>query len=119
MEKILEVLRYGENDIRFNTDFDPVKNPGKFTYLLMEVSLTMATKLWGGNEQAVMAVIRLLSVADLSLCINRKEMINKLDAESALLAKSFREAMRAFKKGGGKVQVFAPWIKPSKKGSCS
>ena len=27
MKKILEVLRYGENDIRFHTDIDPKKDP--------------------------------------------------------------------------------------------
>ena len=26
MKKILEVLRYGENDIRFRTDIDPLKD---------------------------------------------------------------------------------------------
>ena len=27
MKKILEVLLYGEDDIRFNTDMDPIKDP--------------------------------------------------------------------------------------------
>ena len=31
MKKILEVLRYGENDIRFRTDIDPLKDPDRET----------------------------------------------------------------------------------------
>ena len=27
MKKILEVLRFGENDIRFHTDIDPLQDP--------------------------------------------------------------------------------------------
>ena len=82
MKKILEVLRYGDGDIRFNTDVDPVKQPKE--------------------------------VADLSLCVNRKEMIRNLDSESAQMAKALREAMCAFQEDGGKAFVFGPGIKPPK-----
>ena len=114
MKKILEVLRYGDGDIRFNTDVDPVKQPKEVADLLSQIVMTMATKLWGGNELAVLAVIRLLAVADLSLCVNRKEMIRNLDSESAQMANAFREAISAFKEDGGKAFVFSPGIKPPK-----
>ena len=36
MKKILEVLRYGDGDIRFNTDVDPVKQPKEVADLLSQ-----------------------------------------------------------------------------------
>ena len=39
----------------------------------------MATRLWGGNETSVIAIIRALAIADLTLCVNRKEVIEMLD----------------------------------------
>ena len=58
MKKILEVLRYGENDIRFNTDIDPLKDPEIIHPTVTELAMAMMTTLWGGNEQAVLAMIR-------------------------------------------------------------
>ena len=65
MKKILEVLRYGENDIRFRTDIDPLKDPNVIHETVIELAMAMMTTLWGGNEQAVLAMIRALSIADL------------------------------------------------------
>ena len=114
MKKILEVLRYGVGDIRFNTDFDPEKDPDEILNLLPQVMLAMSTNLWGGNETAVMAMIRMLSVADLGLCVNREEMIRRLDYESENCARIFHEALKATEKSGGKVMLFNPLLKPSK-----
>ena len=50
MKKILEVLRYGDGDIRFNTDVDPVKQPKEVADLLSQIVMTMATKLWEGTS---------------------------------------------------------------------
>ena len=69
MKKILEVLRYGENDIRFHTDIDPKKDPEIINQTVVEVAMAMMTTLWGGNEQAVLAMIRALSIADLGVSV--------------------------------------------------
>jgi len=108
MKKILEVLQFGEFDIRFNTDLDPLKSPNTFAELPPTVAFAMATKLWGGNENAVLAVIRALAIADLSLCINRKQIIRLLDQESEALMLSLKEAQKSFEKKGGKIVVCTP-----------
>lgn len=114
MKKILEVLRYGENDIRFRTDMDPLKDPNVVPQTVSEVAFAMMTTLWGGNEQAVLAMIRALAIADLGVSVNRKEMLAFLDDASGTLAKTFRSARKAFEKSGGKMQVFGPGIAPGK-----
>ena len=114
MKKILEVLRYGENDIRFNTDLDPRKDPEIINKTVVEVAMAMITTLWGGNEQAVLAMIRALSIADLGVSVNRRQMISFLDDASEGLATSLRDARKAFEKSGGKVSVFAPGMAPPK-----
>ena len=114
MEKILEVLRYGESDIRFGTDVNPLKSPEVIPDLISRVSFSMATKLWGGNEQAVLAVIRSLAIADLGLSVNRKEMIHWLDLQSGLVARAFDDAKKDFANKGGKIMMFGPGIIPGK-----
>lgn len=113
MKKILEVLRYGENDIRFNTDFDPVKKPSVIPEITSDVAFSMVTRLWGGNEMAVLAMLRCLTVADFAMSVNRKQMIRWLDEESAALSRSFSETMAEFQRNGGKVITFAPEKNPS------
>ena len=112
MKKILEVLQYGETDIRFNTDIDTAKNPDIILDIIAKSAFTMMTKLWGGNEQSVLAMIRALAIADLSVSVNRKEMIRQLDETSQMMNKSMKEARKAFEKNGGKMIVFGPGIKP-------
>lgn len=114
MKKILEVLRYGNGDIIFKTDVDPLNNPEEVNNVLIQTMMSMATKLWGGNEQAVLAMIRVLSIADLALSVNRKEMIRWLDRESGNLYKAFQDASAAFKKEGGKIMTFGPGVMPPK-----
>ena len=104
MKKILEVLRYGENDIRFHTDIDPKKDPEIINQTVVEVAMAMMTTLWGGNEQAVLAMIRALSIADLGVSVNRRQMISFLDDASESLAASLNEARKAFEE---------PWRHPS------
>ena len=55
MKKILEVLRYGENDIRFRTDIDPLKDPDTVHQTVTELAMAMMTTLWGGNESPTSA----------------------------------------------------------------
>ena len=111
MKKILEVLQYGETDIRFNTDFSE-KNPKEIPEIISKVAFTMMTKLWGGKETAVIAMIRALAIADLSVCNNRKEMVRGFDKESENFARIMQQALEEFKKNGGKVVQFSPIIVP-------
>ena len=114
MKKILEVLRYGENDIRFRTDIDPLQNPDTVHETVTELALAMMTTLWGGNEQAVLAMVRALAIADLGVSVNRRQMIGFLDDASGLLEASIRDARKAFEQSGGKVMVFGPGVAPPK-----
>ena len=114
MKKILEVLRYGENDIRFRTDIDPLKDPEVIHQTVTELAIAMTTTLWGGNEQAVLAMIRSLAIADLGVSVNRSQMIGFLDEASESLEISLREAREAFEKSGGKIEVFGPGVAPPK-----
>ena len=113
MKKILEVLQYGENDIRFNTDFSE-KHPEEIPEIISKVAFTMMSKLWGGNETAVIAMIRALAIADLSVCADRKRMIREFDRESENFAKILTMAINEFKKNGGKAVLFTPDIAPPK-----
>ncbi len=114
MKKILEVLQYGEFDFRFNTDIDVSKNPEVIPEISSLVSFNMATQLWGGNEQSVLAMIRCLAIADLSLCAHRKAMLREMDQLSQDLAHAFQVAKREFEKRGGIIQTFGPEIQPGK-----
>ena len=114
MKKILEVLLYGENDVRFNTDFDPAKSPEAVQDLLFKVTYAMLTRLWGGNETAVLAMIRLLAIADLSVSVNRKDMIRLLDNQSKAMANAMKDAIEMMKRSGADVKTFGPGIMPSK-----
>ena len=113
MKKILEVLQYGEFDIRFDTDIDVMKNPEVVQEIVAKASLAMATTLWGGNEQSVLAIIRALSIADLGVSVNRKEMIGFLDESSKICALSLKEWRKMLERKGKKVHVFPPGVKPS------
>ena len=114
MKKILEVLLYGDHDLRFNTDLDRSDLRNLIPNLASTAAFTMVTKLWGGKEPFVLAAIRALSIADLGVSINREEMIRQLDECSAMLAKSFQEAKAQFEKNGGKVISFGPGVNPPK-----
>lgn len=54
----------------------------------------MATRLWGGNETSVIAIIRALAIADLTLCVNRKEVIEMLDDLSRMGASALNEIQK-------------------------
>ena len=114
MKKILEVVRYGEHDIRFRTDMDPEKDPEIIQKTITELAMAMMTTLWGGNEQAVLAMVRALAIADLGVSVNRKQMVRFLSEASAMLEDSLKAARKAFEQTGGKVTVFGPGISPGK-----
>ena len=114
MKIILEVLRYGENDIRFHTDIDPLKDPEIIHRTVTELAMAMMTTLWGGNEQAVLAMIRALAISDLGVSVNRRQMVGFLNEASEILEASLRDARKAFEQAGGKVMVFGPGVAPPK-----
>ncbi len=114
MKKILEILQYGDTDIRFRTDLKPTQNPDVIPALISSVSFAFMTSLWGGNEQDVIAVIRALTIADLAVSVNRKDMIKMMDQDSKMFAEALQEARREFERNGGKVVRFAPFITPDK-----
>lgn len=113
MKKILEVLQQGDIDIRFHTDINPVKNPNAVLDVISRTAFAMVTKLWGGNEQAVLAMIRALAIADLAVSVNRKQMIRFLDEQSAIMAKNFQAAMKDMKNHGIQFTMVAPGTTPS------
>ncbi len=114
MKKILEVLLYGDNDIRFNTDIDQAHLGQLIPQLTSDVTMSMLTRLWGGNETAVLAMIRVLAIADLAVSINRKQMLRYLDESSLAMVRAIQEAKREFEKSGGKIIDFAPGVMPPK-----
>lgn len=112
MKKILEVLSYGPGDIRFKTDFHPPVGETTLQDLLFGAMHSMSTRLWGGDETSVLAMIRILAVADLALSVNRKDMIRFLDKESEVMAEIFGETLEEMVRQG-KAAVFPPDIQPS------
>ncbi|MBO4843824.1 MAG: hypothetical protein J5490_04465 [Bacteroidales bacterium] len=115
MKKILEVLQYGDLDIRFNTDFDVMKNPQALEDLVPKIAMAMTTTLWGGNEMSVLAMIRSLCIADIGVSVNRKEMIEMLDHATEHLAQAMRDAHEAMARSGITVQTFGPGVPPPKR----
>ncbi|MBP5333877.1 MAG: hypothetical protein J6Y66_06885 [Bacteroidales bacterium] len=112
MKKILEVCQYGDFDIRFNTDIKPEQLKSVIPELPAKFACAMTTSLWGGNEAAVLAMIRSLAIADFAVSVNRKEMIRMLDESSANLARLFKEAQKDFEAKGGRIDIFGPGIMP-------
>jgi hypothetical protein len=112
MKKLLEVLQYGDHDIRFNTDIDVKNNPHIVEKIIPALALTMATRLWGGNELSVLAMIRALIIADLGISVNREEMVEMMAQASKQLAHAMNEAREAMNREGIKVQVFGPETAP-------
>lgn len=112
MKKLLEVLQYGDHDIRFNTDIDVKNNPHIVEKIIPALALTMATRLWGGNELSVLAMIRALIIADLGISVNREEMVEMMAQASEQLAHAMNEAREAMNRDGVKIQVFGPETAP-------
>ena len=111
MKKILEVLQYGEGELRFNTDLDLQKDPMAIMDLTVSAMLSMATKLWGGNEQTVIAVIRSLFVADMAISPDRKVVLKGLGKESEKLGEDFLKMMKELQEQG-KAMTFPAGVQP-------
>lgn len=114
MKKLLEVTLERNGEIRFDTDVDVMKDPSIVHETTMLAMLSMTTRLWGGNETSVLAILRALSLADLAVSVNRKEMVTMMDAVSKQYANAFRETQKEFVKRG-EMAVFAPGVKPKAK----
>jgi len=117
MKKILEVLQYGEFDIRFNTDFNVIRNPEIVSKVICQASWAMVTTLWGGNERDVLAMIRALSIADLGVSVNRSDMIQFLDLQSKMVEDSMAEMREESEKKGEPIQFYPPGMCPMGKNS--
>lgn len=116
MKKILEIIQYGEHDIRFNTDIDVLKHPQVVDQIISKAMFAMATKLWGGNEMSVLAMIRAMAIADLAISTNRGTMVKKMEEASEAMGKAFMDTIKNMnRKDGYSVQVFGPGVPPPKK----
>lgn len=111
IKKILEVIEERDGQLKFDTDLDVSKELMVIMDLIMNAMLSMATKLWGRNEQSVLAVIRALSVADLAISCNRKEMLKMLECHTEEMGNVFQNAMKELE-GQGKAISFPPGVKP-------
>ena len=57
MKKVLEVLQCSNGELKFNTDLDVKENPMVMMDVTTSAIFSMATRLWDGNEQTVIAAI--------------------------------------------------------------
>ena len=113
-KKILEILQYGDTDIRFRTDLKPADKPDTIPGLVSSLAFAMMTTLWGANERDIIPVLRALTIADLAVSVNREEMIRLMDQDSKVFADILQESRREFERQGGKVISFPPFVQPSK-----
>lgn len=114
MKKILEILQYGDADIRFRTDLKPAEKPESIPGLVSSIAIAMMTTLWGANEREIIPILRALTIADLAVSVNREEMIRLMDEDSREFARILQETRREFERQGGKVITFPPHVQPSK-----
>lgn len=114
MKKILEVLQCSNGELKFNTDLDVKKNPAEVMDVASSAMFCMATKLWGGNEQSVIAAIRALFVADMAISVDRDVVMKGLAQEAAGMGDLFNDMMAKLQ-AQGKAQTFGPGVpKPPK-----
>ena len=111
MKKILEVLQSEDGLLRFNTDLDAQKDPMAIMELTVSAMFSMATKLWGGNEQTVIAVIRSLFVADMAISTDRKTMLKGLGKEAEKIGDEFIKMMKTLQ-DQGEAMTFPPCVRP-------
>ena len=111
MKKILEVIQCRDDGLRFNTDLDLQDDMMAVMDLAVNAMFSMATKLWGGNEQTVIAVIRALFVADMAISVDRKTVLNGLGAESEKMGEHFMKMMKELQ-DQGKAMTFPAGVQP-------
>ncbi len=107
MKKILEVIQCDDGELKFNTDVDVRMNPGSVIDLSVKAMYSMATSLWGDNEQAVIAVIRALFVADMAISVDRDIILKGLGERSEEMGEIFIGMMNKLQ-AQGKATAFYP-----------
>ena len=115
MKKILEVLQCDNGELKFNTDLDVNRNPMSVMDLTVSAIYSMATNLWGGNEQTVIAVIRALFVADMAISVDRDVILKGLGERSEEMGEIFIEMMNKLQ-AQGKATTFYPGMQNPSKG---
>lgn len=115
MRKILEVIECPNGELKFNTDVDIIKNPDEIPDISSRATFCMATKLWGGNEHSIMAMIRVLFMADMALSPNRKQITKQLCNDAEEMFRIF-EMMSKQMAAKGQGQMFPPGMSPNVKG---
>lgn len=112
MKKLLEVNLCDNFEIRFKTDIDVLKEQELASMIPLAAAYTMLTKLWGGNETSVLAIIRMLSMADIAVSVDRDEMIEKLKLSSGRVAEQLKDLISCMEKSGTQFRSYGPGIKP-------
>ncbi len=115
MKKILEVLEYGNMEIRFNTDIDDayaMRDPDFIPHIIFNSAYSMTTKLWGGNELSVLAMIRLLAITSLAVCDNREEVLENLARDSKELVRVMKEGKEKAREEGIEIIEYPPYMMP-------
>ena len=118
MRKILEVLQSSTGELTFNTDVDVEKDATVVMDIMSSAMFCMATKLWGGNEQSVIAVIRALFIADMAISADGEFIMIGIMKEAAHMGKLFNDMMAAME-ARGVAQSFAPGVpRPGDSNAC-
>ena len=116
MRRLLVVTENEKGEIKFDTDLTKNDIP-EIPVLAGMFAFNMLTRLWGGNEVMVLAVIRNLAMADLAVSTNRKEMLTFLDQASKNTAEQVFAFIEKMKKDGVQVMCFDPGVMPPGKKS--
>ena len=104
LDVAIVLLQCGNGELRFDTDVDVIKNPESIIDITDMAIYTMATKLWGGNEHSVVAMIRALFMADMALSPDRDVISKGLTRESKVMYEIFQKSISQC----GKVHTFLP-----------
>lgn len=113
MRKLIEVFEKDNCEICFKTDLK-MTDISELPILAGRVAFSMMTRLWGGNEEIILAVIRNLAIADLAVCYNRKEIISFLDKASSETSMLLKETLEDMRKHGCQFTEYAPGVGPQK-----
>ena len=118
MRKILEVLQSSTGELTFNTDVDVEKDAIVVMDIMSSAMFSMATKLWGGNEQSIIAVIRALFISDMAISTDGEFIMKGIMKEAAHMGKLFNDMMAAME-ARGIAQSFAPGVpRPGDSNAC-
>lgn len=89
MKKILEVLQDGDNKIHFHSDLDLTRRPFDAINLIYEFMFSIGNKLFGEERQRICAVIRSLTLAEITVSGDREEAIEMIKESTEGLQRDF------------------------------